>query len=368
MSRSRRPERKRSPSPGQAGKQNAQGDKPNPEQASKQNAPTATRPAVRQRSKQFKVVRASVWLLSTLVLILFLFWFFPFIDRPERGYTRDTSEIFDSISNNFSVGFDSADLRKTILLRKDDAIKLKWSRTGGRRGMAATLEVGPYEVLNEKAESRLVFMVPADAEVLQCDGLDYQMGATSKEPASYIPYRPVRCEVAQYETAKFVFTSLVPSEFAVESSTMLSLAITVAWDDPNLYRLGIGREHMFFRYQGRFIPINPQAGLLPADQVRLSYDTSRTSDTSGLPLGVYLQYELGDPNSRFLDVAPEGQAASNNRRIWVSTPNQPTYKLNISTENQWRRRQLDIAIQLVFLIVGAGIGATWPALKAFKSR
>jgi hypothetical protein len=300
------------------------------------------------------------WMLAALAVVAGLYWLLLGLDEPDSPPSRP----YTSPPDVFSVAFDRPDLTKQVVFSKDDALKLTWSRLDGDHEMFGRFEVGPYHLVDLANSTQVYLMTPADAESVRCVGVDLVHRESLDGLPSTAGARPVSCNHASAQGYDLISLPLVPPELSPQSDSLLDLVVEISWHEDSITSLGIGREGVSLWYQGRFFPVDQYDKYTTADMAKLKYDTSDVGERTGLPHGVYLQYELPDGDWKFSDVAPEGRSLSRSIRQWVSSADEPTIKVDLAVEDAKTRRKLDLATQLLFLIVGAVIGAKVPNLRS----
>jgi hypothetical protein len=279
------------------------------------------------------------------------------VDTPDADANSEPTSLEAAVVTNFAVGFDSERVEDAVTFQRPNALQLTFAR-GHDHDLTMRAEVGPF-VLNEPATwAHAVILLPVNAEVIQCDGVNLFANAGGE---AVVPVRAIGCEVEQNDRGVLVHMPLSPDTLTPAEGDVLSLVMSANWKDPSVTRLGVGRERITLKYWGKFFP-NTDQDVISADALDLEWDDAASTGPGVNRPGVHLLYEIKDSNTVFTDVAPEADGASGRSRIWVSDSDNPTVEISIETEDRRSRRQLDLISQLVFLIVGAVIGATVPTV------
>lgn len=307
------------------------------------------------------ILVAIAWAIGALIAVSAPSYVLYEMDRPDVTEPTVGEDLVREISSYFSFGFDRVDLSDAITLEQDEAMSLRWRRISDG-GLQATFRLGLYSVRDAKTTARFVAMVPASAKLFDCSYSDATT-AVSNLGVGYAPPVKTQCAESSSGTARFFSAPLVPNGNA---KGLFYLNLSFVWDEPSITNLGVGREAIHLRYQGRF-PLDPAGAFVPADQAKVQFDLSNSGHRSGLPPGVHLEYETTKAEA-VTKATPEPDSTSDDMSIWISSPDRPTYLVTILVERPGQRRIFDLAGQGIFLIIGAILGAMVPKLQLLRKR
>jgi hypothetical protein len=293
------------------------------------------------------------WLVAALVVAAIPSYIIYKLDSPAQKNLPLGQSIMQQISNNFSFGFNKADISKAITLQGDDAMSIRWSRLSNG-SIAANYQLGPYTVQRMTTKARMMAMVPASAKLVQCGYADLGTVA-SDHGTKFAPVVKIKCASWKTQAAKFYSTPLEPNQ---DPKGYYYIDLSFEWNNPTITRLSIGKDSIQLRYQGHF-STDPTKQFVPADRTKLNYDTANSDNPNGLPLGVYLKYESGSSET-VTDAAPPPSTTSENTQIWLADSHHPTYDISILTEDTKANQIFQLTGQGIFLIIGALMGAIVP--------
>jgi hypothetical protein len=305
-------------------------------------------------------VRLLTWLGAAAIIIAIPSFFLYTANNPTQNSLPLDQSIEQQISDHFAYGFSQADISKEITLQSDDAMSIKWIRLSNG-SLQANYQLGPYSLQNVVTAARLTVMVPAGARIVQCGYADLN-AATNGQGTQIIPILNTTCTALSTSLAEFFTTPLVPNE---DQHGLFYLDLSFIWQDPTITNLGIGKAAVFLHYQGRF-SIDPAAHFFPADTVKIHYNTSTSGDPTGLPRGVYLEYQTSSSET-VTSAAPPPNTTSEDTQTWVADADHPTYDISVLTEDTKTNDLFQLGEQGIFLIIGGAIGATFPRLLRKRS-
>jgi hypothetical protein len=306
-------------------------------------------------------VKLLIWLAAVIIAIGVPSYFLYKANNPAQANSSLGQSIAQQISSNFSFGFSQGDISKEITLQKDDAMSIRWDRVSNG-DLEAHYQLGPYTLQNVATGVQLIVMVPATANLVRCGYADLSV-ATGGSGTQIVPIVNTKCTTFSSPTAKWVVTSVVPNE---DQKGLFYLNLDFTWSHPIVANLGIGKSAVYLRYQGRF-STDPSAHFVPADRVKIHYDTSNSGNPTGLPRGVYLEYETSSSET-VTSAAPPPSTTSENTQTWVADANRPAYDIAVLTQNNKTNEIFQLGEQGIFLIIGGIIGATFPRLRRRSSR
>jgi hypothetical protein len=314
--------------------------------------------STRQKPSQGKFLQSSrklmIWFVGTIIAIAIPSYVLLRADSPTQDNVSLAQVLMQQESGNFSFGFSSADISKFITLQSDDAMSIRWIRQSD--GLMALFSLGPYTVQNMTTKIQMIAMVPASADLVQCGYTDVD-AAMSRQGTGVIPIVSSQCAMYNTPIAKYYSIALAPKR---EPNRVYFIAFGFIWHKPIITHLGAGKEAIDLRYQGRF-SLNPAAHFVPADRVKVRYDIANSADPTGLPVGVYLEYESS--LSETVTAAPPPSTTNGNAQIWIANADRPTYDISVITEDSKTSEIFQLGEQGIFLVIGGIIGATFPRLR-----
>jgi hypothetical protein len=194
-------------------------------------------------------------------------------------------------------------------------------------------------------------------------------GASVRAPTNELDEGDVwrSAEVADLENG--VQVQIPVSTFA--EAGLLDGGFDFSWTPLEVRPLGIDRAQMVVRYSMFFRVVRKTldraSGEPGAGAQAFTWRPLPRTAEDGTESTVSIELRLPDPNDRFEETSPTPASLSFRSRRW-DAPVSNEMVIEVVAENEWTRRQLDLARNVLFLLLGVFIAELPRVLPRLRSR